>query len=156
MKPRLLMIPIAVGALFATSGARAGDDDRFASLEGAWIADVVIVACDTGAPTPAPPFQALVAFHDGGTLSEASGPSVRRTPSFGTWTRLGRRTYRAVSVLLTYDVNGFASGSQEIRRTIRLARDGASFTADTQTVGRDVNGVVLFRGCARGTARRVE
>jgi hypothetical protein len=156
MLQRIAIVSAVTLGLLGATVARGHGDYGPARLEGAWIADVTLVSCTTGEPTPAPPFQAVVVFHAGGTLSEASGPSVRRTPSYGTWNRSGRAVYQAVSVLLTYDVNGLPSGSQEIRRVIQVARDGQSFTADTRTIARDPNGVVLFRGCARGQARRVQ
>ena len=124
-------------------------------LVGAWIADVSLLDCASSQPTQAPPFHALVVFHFGGTLSEASGPSVRRTPSFGTWSRSGPDEYTATSMLLTYDANGAPSGAQEIRRTIRLNPDSTRFVAETRTVSTDPNGAITFQGCARGNARRV-
>lgn len=126
------------------------------TLVGAWLAEVTLTDCASGQPTGAPPFRALVVFHAGGTLSEASGPSSRRTPSFGAWSRSGQNEYFAVSQLLTYDANGSPSGAQEIRRTIRLSPDGKRFSAETRTVGTDASGTVVLRGCARGDATRVE
>lgn len=125
-------------------------------LAGAWLADVTLLDCASNAATGAPPIRALVVFHVGGTLTEASGPSVRRTPSFGTWVPTGNAQYIAVSTLLTYEANGNPSGSQEIRRTIRLSSDGKRFVAETQTVATDTSGTVAFRGCARGEAKRLE
>ena len=126
------------------------------AIVGAWVADVTLLDCASSKATGAPPFRALVVFHAGGTLSEASGPSVRRTPSYGTWVSSGQEQYFAVSTLLTYDANGTLSGAQEIRRTIRMSAEGKRFVADTQTVATDTTGTVTFRGCARGEAKRLE
>lgn len=125
-------------------------------LVGAWSADVTLVDCGSGQPSGALGFRAIVVFHAGGTLSEASGPSARRTPSFGTWQATKSGEYLAVSSLLTYDANGVPVGAQEIRRTIRLSADRRSFSADTRTLSTDTAGSVTFRGCARGEARRIE
>ena len=152
-KRNLLCLPALVGL------AACAAPDGFGtapSIVGAWIANVTLLNCATGQPSAAPSFRAMVAFHAGGTLSEASGPSVRRTPSFGSWASDARGEYNAVSTLLTYDADGALSGTQEIRRTIRLSADGKQFVADTRTVATDASGNVTFRGCARGEARRVE
>ena len=133
------------------SHERVGDD----GLVGAWVADVSLLDCASGLQTQAPPFRAMVVFHAGGTLSETSGPSVRRTPSFGTWSRSSTNEYTAVSMLLTYDANGTLTGAQEVRRAIRLTADTSRFSAETRTVATDVNGAITFQGCARGNARRI-
>ncbi len=142
---------VSLFAPCALAGGHRGPGDP---LVGSWSATVTLRDCASGNPLPAPPFRAIVVFHAGGTVSEASGPSVRRTPSFGTWSRLSRRLYEASSVLLTYDAAGGATGSQEIRRTIRLEPDGQRFVAETTTLGIDPNGTVVFSGCARGEATR--
>jgi hypothetical protein len=125
-------------------------------IVGTWIANVTLIDCTTRQPSAAPGFRAIVAFHEGGTVSEASGPSVRRTPSYGTWRWRGRSSFEASSVLLTYDANGAAVGDQIISRVIEISGDGSRFVADTETTGRDLAGNVQFRGCARGEARRFE
>jgi hypothetical protein len=140
---------LAVPSAFATAAPQS-------SLQGAWTAQVTLLDCPSGQPAGAPPFRAVVVFHAGGTLSEASGPSVQRTPSFGTWRREGGRDFSARSVLLTYDANGLWTGMQEIRRTITLAADGLSFVAETITIATDSQGTVRFQGCARGAAQRFE
>ncbi len=125
-------------------------------IVGTWVAQVTLLDCSTRQPLQAPPFRAIVVFQAGGTVSEASGPSVRRTPSFGNWRWTGRSSYYASSILLTYDANGAFTGDQSINRLIELAPDGRRFLADTETVGRDAAGNTQFRGCARGEASRVE
>ena len=157
MHHALASIPIAAAALLSAAGCTSMSTPNQVSkdaLVGAWIAEVSLVDCPSGLTTPAPPFRALVVFHAGGTLSEASGPPVRRTPSFGTWSRSGVSEYAATSMLLTYDANGAASGTQEITRTIRLNSDSSRFLAETRTVAKDPSGAVTFEGCARGSARR--
>lgn len=125
-------------------------------IVGTWLARVTLLDCATRQPLPAPPFRAVVVFHAGGTVSEASGPSVRRTPSFGEWRWVGRSGFFASSVLLTYDANGAFTGDQRIDRAIELSGDGRQFVADTETLARDANGSPQFRGCARGEASRID
>ena len=147
------LLAIVLGSVGCAPMLKHGQSSEDA-LVGAWVADISLLDCASGQPTQAPPFRALVVFHSGGTLSEASGPSVRRTPSFGTWSRSGTNEYTATSVLLTYDTSGAQSGAQEIRRTIRLNPDSSRFVAETRTVATDSNGAITFQGCARGNARR--
>lgn len=155
----MLLATVALVATALLSGCalvRPPQASSKSSIVGTWVADVSLLDCASSRPSGAPPFRALVVFHEGGTLSEASGPSVRRTPSFGTWLALSQEQFLAVSALLTYDANGAPSGVQEIRRTIRLSGDGKRFVAETQTVATDPSGNVSFRGCARGDAKRLE
>lgn len=157
MHRAIASISIATASLLGSAGCATvltRDQSSEGPLVGAWIAEVSLLDCASGQATQAPPFRALVVFHSGGTLSEVSGPSVRRTPSFGTWSRSGANEYTATSMLLTYDANGAASGAQEIRRTIRLSPDSTRFVAETRTVATDPSGSIAFQGCARGNARR--
>ncbi len=157
MHRALAAISIATAALLGSAGCAPVSTRSQSSedpLVGAWIAEVSLLDCASGQTTQAPPLRALVVFHSGGTLSEASGPSVRRTPSFGVWSRSGANEYTATSVLLTFDANGAPSGAQEIRRTIRLNPDSSRFVAETRTVATDPSGGITFQGCARGNARR--
>jgi hypothetical protein len=166
---RSLITLLVLSAGLATSACAAAFDDVAAGLArppesrglgtrivGAWLARVTLLDCATRQPLPAPPFRAVVVFHAGGTVSEASGPSVRRTPSFGEWRWVGRSGFFASSVLLTYDANGVFTGEQRIDRAIELSRDGREFVAATETQGWDANGQPQFRGCARGEARRID
>jgi hypothetical protein len=147
----LIATSLLLGACAPLNGVEAS---RNRSIVGAWTAEVTILDCASGQATPAPPFRAIVVFHAGGTLSESSGPPTRRTPSFGTWSASGANEYLASSLLLTYDAAGTYSGTQEIRRTIRVSPEGNRFTAETQVVATDASGAVTFRGCARGQAER--
>jgi hypothetical protein len=57
--------------------------------------------------------------------------------------------------VLNFDVNGFSTGSLVVRRTIVLAEDGGSFTADTHTTITDASGVAILR-CALAEAVRAD
>jgi hypothetical protein len=131
---------------------------RFAAadLVGAWIATVTVRSCSDRAVVLSGPFQAIVVFHAGGTLSEAAAPGASRTPSFGTWSRTGKREFHADSVFLTF-VGGSFAGTQEIRRGITVSEDGRSFVAVTRTIVRNVDGLEQGpEGCALGEATRFE
>ena len=153
---RVLVLLLGTALLSGCAPMRTTVHSPEPAIVGAWVADVTLLDCASSKAAGAPPFRALVVFHAGGTLSEASGPSVRRTPSYGTWVSSGQEQYFAVSTLLTYDANGTLSGAQEIRRTVRMSAEGKRFVADTQTVATDTTGTVTFRGCARGEAKRLE
>ena len=57
---------------------------------GTWAVQVTLRDCATNAPL-GPPFNSLVTFHDGGTLSESAGSLAfapgQRSPGHGTWTQ---------------------------------------------------------------------
>ena len=88
-----------MAALLAASGGvlRADSDspDDRDRLVGTWTVQVTLRDCATNAAI-APPFDSLVTFHDGGTLSEStvSFPG-ERTSGHGTWSRHGWHVYRA-------------------------------------------------------------
>lgn len=154
-----ISVAVATAAMFGLAGCaslQTNGQGGSEPLVGAWDAEVTLLDCASGQPNGAPPFRALVMFHAGGTLTEVSGPSVRRTPSLGTWSRAGKNEYTANSFLLTYAADGAPTGAQEIGRTIRLTPDANGFAAETRTVATDPGGAVTFRGCARGVASRVE
>ena len=92
------------GALLITSG-RTVQAAAPASVAGAWLVQVTLRDCTTGAPL-GPPFNSLVTFHSGGTLSESAGSLAfapgQRTSGHGAWTELGSQYYgqRMVAQLL--------------------------------------------------------
>jgi hypothetical protein len=150
--PGLLAVACAAAAL-------AGDHDAEsrvkARLVGVWHISGQPVNCQTRAPLPVPPITGIIAFHSGGTSTEAGPSATPRTPGLGTWRRTGKRQFTAAATVLNYDVNGLSTGSLVVRRVITLDEDGASFTAPTMTTITDASGVSVLR-CADATATRAE
>ena len=128
-------------ALAADSSPRLG----WGGLQGAWTTKVsILVACGNPGNVRRT-FDALNNFHAGGTSSEtgAGVPPSLRSPSVGTWYRIGRRSYYSSFVFLRFDAAGVHLGSQEITRVIRLAPDGMSYDADSSVTLKDTSGNVL-------------
>ena len=85
------------GALIAAAGGNTviASESR-EGLAGAWAVQVTLRDCATNAPL-GPPFNSLVTFHRGGTISESAGSVAfapgQRSSGHGTWTRQGRHTF---------------------------------------------------------------
>ena len=144
----LLVLPAAGHAGDAESGSHAP-----ARLVGVWHISGQPVNCSTRQPLPVPPITGIIAFHAGGTSTESAPAATPRTPGLGTWNRVGHREFTAAATVLTFDVNGFSTGSLVVRRLITLARGGDSFAADTRTTITDASGVAVER-CALAEAVR--
>ena len=142
-------------------------------LAGAWSVQVTLRDCSTNAPL-GPPFNSLVSFHSGGTLSESAGSTAcapgQRTPGHGTWSRIGSRTYRQQMVnLLLFDTlpnlppghnpalpitPGFFAGWQMVTHTVVVNREGFS-SSGTNAFHRS-NGELYRTGCSTAVGRRIE
>jgi hypothetical protein len=83
------------GALLVTSGNTLKAAEP-ASVAGAWIVQVTLRDCTTNAPL-GPPFNSLVTFHNGGTISESAGSLAfapgQRTAGHGSWADLGSQYF---------------------------------------------------------------
>jgi hypothetical protein len=142
-------------------------------LAGAWSVQVTLRDCSTNTPL-GPPFNSLVSFHSGGTLSESVGSTTfapgQRTPGHGTWSRIGSRTYRQQMVnLLLFDTlsnlppghnpalpitPGFFAGWQMVTHTVVVNREGFS-SSGTNAFHRS-NGELYRTGCSTAVGRRIE
>ena len=82
-------VTLAVALVALSAGPALADSAESGrrSLVGAWSVQVTLRNCATGAPS-GPPFNSLVTFHHGGTVSEAAG-----SPAFAPGQR-GRRAWR--------------------------------------------------------------
>src|SRR5688572_17421951 len=92
---RALAVLTLTAALLTTSGKVAAAQNPAEALAGAWVIQVTLRNCATNAPL-GPPFNSLVSFHRGGTVSESAGGTTfapgQRSPGHGTWTHLGGNT----------------------------------------------------------------
>jgi hypothetical protein len=164
-----VLLTAAGGRTAVASGSREG-------LEGAWTVQVTLRDCVTNAPLGAP-FNSLVSFHDGGTLSESAGSLAfavgQRSPGHGAWTREGRRTFlqRMISLILfdtpanlpgTPGFNpslpvspGFFAGWQTVTHTLRLSDADHATSVGTNEFYKS-DGTLYRTGCSTATAQRFE
>jgi hypothetical protein len=143
-------------------------------LTGAWSIQVTLRDCTTGAPL-GPPFNSLVTFHEGGTLSEIAGglgfAIGQRSPGHGIWWQRSRRTYRQKFIALlnfdtpanlpgtpTFDPTkpvspGFFAGWQTVTHTLELA-DANHATSEGTNAFYKTDGTVYRTGCSTAVAER--
>lgn len=162
-------------AFAATLQAGGHDDEGEARLAGAWTVQITLRNCDTNAPMGS--FASIVTFHRGGTLTESTGSLAfepgQRSEGHGTWTRLGRNTFRQHVVGLVrfesqpnlpgtpqFDPTkpispGFKAGWQTVEHRVRLT--GAdSFESSGATAFFDATGQPYRPGCSTAVGHRFE
>jgi len=139
-------------------------DPLAAKLEGTWRVSVRLRNCDSG--TTMPPFQSLLTFARGGTLTgTTSSPDFlpgQRSADHGVWSPAGGHAFRAVEeAFILFDSpsrpnrRGLRSGTQRINQTIELKNDD-EFTSSASTVYFDTSGTMVATGCASAVGRRLK
>ena len=161
------LLTAAGGSTAIASGSREG-------LEGAWAVQVTLRDCATNAALGAP-FNSLVSFHDGGTLSETAGSLAfaagQRSPGHGTWTREGRHTFlQRMIALIVFDTPanlpgtagfnpslpvspGFFAGWVTVTHTLKLTDADHATSAGTNEFYKS-DGTLYRTGCSTATAQR--
>ena len=164
-----VLLTAAGGSTGTASGSREG-------LEGAWNVQVTLRDCTTNAPLGAP-FNSLVSFHEGGTLSESAASLAfapgQRSPGHGAWSREGRRTFlQRMIALIVFDTPanlpgtpgfnpsvpvspGFFAGWVTVTHTLRLTDADHATSAGTNEFYK-TDGTVYRTGCSTATAQRFE
>lgn len=134
------------------------------SLEGVWFVRVTLRNCDTGAQLGSP-FNSLVTFAQGGTISESAGSlgfaPGQRSPGHGTWSRQGGQTYsqRMVALILFGSAPnfptspGFEAGWFTIAQTVQLIDDDHIESSGFNYFYRS-NGELYRTGCSTATGER--
>jgi hypothetical protein len=162
--------------LTAAGGATATASGSHDGLEGAWAVRVTLRDCATNAPLGAP-FNSLVSFHEGGTLSEAAGSVAfapgQRSPGHGSWTREGRRTFRQRMIaLIVFDTPanlpgtpgfnpslpvspGFSAGWMTVNHALKLTDGDHATSAGTNDFYKS-DGTLYRSGCSTAVAQRFE
>ncbi len=174
---RVAAVAILTGMLLTAAGGRTATASGFREgLEGAWAVQVTLRDCTTNAALGAP-FNSLVSFHDGGTLSESAGSLAfaagQRSPGHGAWTREGRHTFlQRMIALIVFDTPanlpgtpgfnpslpvspGFFAGWQTVTHTLRLSDGDHATSAGTNEFYKS-DGTLYRTGCSTATARRFE
>ncbi len=133
------------------------------TIEGTWRVTITQNVCETGAPIGLP-FQSLLTFASGGTLSGTTANSAflpgQRSTDFGIWSGEGRN-YKALSEAFIIFTGGpFTQGSQTISHVINLTDDGNGFTDVASVEFSDCNGkpvapTATGHGCATAVGQRV-
>lgn len=168
------------GVLLAAAGrtaiAQSDHDEAHSGIVGVWAVQVTLRNCQTNIPL-GPPFNSLVTYQTGGTLSESAGSLAfapgQRSAGHGTWTRQGRRTYaQDVVALLLFDTSanlpgtptfnpslpvspGFFAGWQTITHAVTLI-DADHLTSAGTNAFYKMNGDLYRTGCSTAVAQRFE
>lgn len=152
------------------------DESRRKSLVGAWNVEVTRRDCATGAPL-GPPFNSLVTYHQGGTVSEAAGGVTfapgQRGPGHGVWTREGEHTFgQSMVALILFDTPpnlpgtpgfdpskpvspGFFAGWQTVTHTV-TPTDADHLTSTGTNAFYKLTGELYRTGCSTAVAQRFE
>jgi hypothetical protein len=162
-------------AFLVAASVRAGaQSDERGSLAGTWGVKVTLRDCATGAAL-GPPFNSLVTFHDGGTISESAASLAfapgQRSPGHGTWTRKRGHAYgQEMIALILFDTEpnlpgtptfdptkpvspGFFAGWVTVSHTVRFT--AADRIASSGTNGfYKTNGELYRSGCSTATGER--
>jgi hypothetical protein len=168
------------GALLLTSVvpaiAQSAESGSPSGLAGTWKVQVTVRDCASNVPLGAP-FNSLVTFHRGGTVSESAGSLTfapgQRTAGHGTWTHLGGQTYRQRMVsLILFDTApnlpgtpsfnpalpvspGFFAGWQTVTHTLELTDPDHATSAGTNEFFR-LDGQSYRSGCSTAIAQWFE
>ena len=171
-------VTLAVALVALSAGPALADSAESGrrSLVGAWSVQVTLRNCATGAPS-GPPFNSLVTFHHGGTVSEAAGSPAfapgQRGPGHGVWTRKPGHTYGPSMVALVlfdtppnlpctpgFDPSlpvspGFFAGCQTVSHTV-TPTDADHLTSAGTNAFYKLNGELYRTGCSTAVAQRFE
>jgi len=153
----LLALAGVLGMVSASSAfAQKDDDDR--GLAGSWLFQISIQDCNSGAPL-GQPFQSLLTFAKGGTLTESTSNPMffpaERGPGHGVWRHHGSNTYIATSTAFI-TMNGVLARTQTITQTIEVLTDDTLATTGASVMFYKPDGTLLASGCAAATGTRIE
>lgn len=157
----LAFIGVCALTCVSSMAAHASHDRDFDSdgLVGTWQVQVALHNCQSGAAIGAP-FQSLLTFADGGTLTESTAnamffPAIRG-PGHGVWSRVHRGQYSAASIAFI-TMNGALVKTQKITQTIEMGPNPDEFTTPQASVQFfDPAGNLLMTGCATAVGERFE
>jgi hypothetical protein len=150
------------GVLILCAGtvANAHPEQSAASgLQGTWLVTVTQHNCATGAQIGAP-FQSLLTFARGGTMTETTSNPMffpaERGPGHGVWSASRNGTYSAASMAFI-TLNGVLTMTQKITQQITMGDDRNQFTTSgAQVQFFDPAGNLLRSGCASAVGQRFQ
>jgi hypothetical protein len=135
------------------------------TIVGTWTVQVQQYNCQTEEPL-GKPFQALLTFAEGGTMTgSTTNPGFaigQRGTDQGVWSYEGHRTYKAKDIsFLFYSTPaappaspGFQAGTQTLTQEIEFKNGRNEFTSDAKVEFADTTGAVYRQGCAWAVAQR--
>jgi hypothetical protein len=158
------------GVLLMTSGrtglTQSNNSASKNGLEGTWFVQVTLRDCATNAQIGLP-FNSLVTFHRGGTLSESTSSRAfaigQRSDGQGSWSFEGHHTYlqRMVS-LINFDTApnlpaspGFFAGWSIVTHTVELTDANHGTSSGTNEFYK-ADGTLYRSGCSTAAAVRFE
>ena len=174
----LAVVTLTVTLMALSNKPALADSDKSSpkSLVGAWSVEVTLRNCASGEPL-GPPFNSLVTYHEGGTVSEAAGglafASGQRSPGHGVWTRKSGHAYRQSMVaLILFDTPpnlpgtpgfdpsmpvspGFFAGWQTVTHTVTPI-DADHLTSNGTNAFYKLTGELYRTGCSTAVAQRFE
>ena len=174
----LAVVTLAVTLMALSNRPALADSDESApkSIVGAWSIEVTLRDCATGAPL-GPPFNSLVTFHQGGTVSEAAGGLTfapgQRSPGHGVWTHKPGHTYgQSMVALILFDTPpnlpgtpgfdpsmpvspGFFAGWQTITHTVTPTNADHLTSVGTNAFYK-LTGELYRTGCSTAVDQRFE
>jgi hypothetical protein len=156
----LALFSVLAGTITLTTGhvATAGQaaNSRAKEIQGAWFVRVSTHDCQTG--TPLTNFQSLLAFAQGGTLTNVttgSSPALRST-GLGTWEKAGDHTFTAVTAAFLFSPAGVWTATQRITNTFEIEGDPDEVTGTTDVQFFDTNGNLISTACATVVGHRLD
>ena len=158
MKSLTIKAVLAAAIALSTSTSAISHDDDEGRLEGVWRMTRMGVNCQTGLQA-GPSFQAIVTFHEDGTVSGYAVPPgstpASGSPEFGVWKREhGKGNYSFNDLSYNYDAGGAFAGSIELTAKLQLEDGGKTLTQQAKIEFFDANGVLLFSACGKATGTR--
>jgi len=161
---------VLAGMLFLGSGltsrARSEGVGSHNGLEGTWLLDVTVRACQTGeecstqCAVARPTFPALFTFAKGGTLTltTAGQPPALTTPGLGVWQKTGDHTYSAVSEAFFFSPAGAWIQTHRLKRAIEIGDNADQFTdiVNLEIFDTTKPPNLIATGCATSVASRLE
>jgi hypothetical protein len=115
-------------------------------IEGVWNVKVYLMPCGSPQP-PNPAFEAMAMFVRGGAFHDANSSNpvapanqTLRSEAFGHWEHVKGRTYQFAFRFFRFDLAGTFIGTQIVRHTVTLARDGESYVSEGAPEFYDVAG----------------
>jgi hypothetical protein len=165
-KNRILPAALAllgVCALACASAVAAHDSDDKGDpgdLSGTWQFQITLHNCQTNAPIGAP-FNSLLTFADGGTMTETTANSMfspaERGPGHGVWSRGRHKGQYSAASLAFITMNGALVKTQKITQNIQMGPGNDRLTTPSATVEFfDPAGNLLQTACAVATGQRFE
>ena len=135
-------------------------------LEGTWLVQVTLRDCSTNNPI-GQPFNALVTFHRGGTISESTSSRAfaigQRSDGQGNWGAEGNHTYNQRMVnLINFDTApnlpvtpGFFAGWSIVSQTLELTDANHGTSSGTNEFYK-LDGTLYRTGCSSAVSVRFE